>query len=327
MHILVTGASGFVGRNLCASLLELGHQVRAVTSLSPAKFIPLLDFDETERLEIVTVPHGGYSETVLCNICSEIDLVVHLAALAHQVGGVNPGTAELVYRNANADLTLSLARACIASNVSRLIFLSTIGINGFKTDLEAFQFSDIPNPHSPYAVSKLEAEVGLRKLALSHNIDVVIVRPPLVYGSKAPGNFGRLFSLIKTGYPLPFGYLDNRRSLVALDNLIDLIIVCLAHPQAKNQTFLVSDDQDVSTTDLVRSIGAALNVRNLLFPVPVRLLRYLAGLVGKSSLVDSLYGSLQVDIEHTKNTLNWKPPYTMGQQLSKIAASFSNKEG
>jgi len=228
------------------------------------------------------------------------------------------------FRRANVEGTLNLARQAVAAGVSRFIFISSIGVNGSETVSSPFSESDQPNPREPYAISKWEAEEGLMNLAAETGMEVVIIRPPLVYGPNAPGNFGRLYRLIQRGFPLPLGAIHNRRSLVALSNLVDFICVCLNHPAAANQTFLVSDGEDISTTDLLRRMAHALHVPARLVPVPQGLLEWGAKMLGREDLSQRLCASLQVDISKARTLLGWQPPVTVEAALRSTAEHFLN---
>ena len=219
----------------------------------------------------------------------------------------------------NTEGTINLARQAERSGVRRFIFISSIGVNGAESFHKPFTEKDFPSPHSPYAVSKYEAELGLLKLAKQTNIEIVIIRSPLVYGPGAPGIFSSLIRWLDFGMPLPLGATNNRRSLVALKNLVDLIMTCLNHPAATNQTFMVSDDEDISTTELLRRTSKALGKPAYLVPVPESLLQIGAKLLGKQGIIPRLFGNLQVDISHTKQILDWTPPINVDDGLRKTA--------
>jgi nucleoside-diphosphate-sugar epimerase len=206
--------------------------------------------------------------------------------------------------------------------VKRFVFVSSIGVNGAETSGRPFTPEDAPAPHSPYARSKLEAEVALRELAQQTGLEVVIVRPPLVFGPGAPGNFERLMQALHRGMPLPLGAIHNQRSLVALGNLTSLLQLCLSHPQATNQTFMVSDGEDISTTELLRRAAHGLGRRARLIPVPGSAIRALAGLLGKADFAQRLCGSLQVDISKTRSLLGWAPPLSLTDALNDTARQY-----
>jgi nucleoside-diphosphate-sugar epimerase len=224
------------------------------------------------------------------------------------------------FRHDNVAGTLALANQSVEMGVKRFIFISSIGVNGNETLTKSFTADDQPAPHSPYAISKHEAELGLRALSAETGMEVVIVRPPLVYGPNAPGNFGSLIRWLDRGVPLPLGAItQNRRSLIALDNLVDLLVKCIDHPAAANQTFLVSDGEDVSTRDLLCRMACALGKPARLISVSPSLLRRGASLVGKSEAVQSLCGSLQVDISKTRELLGWTPLISVDEGLRRAA--------
>lgn len=308
MTVLITGANGFVGHAFCIEAVARGLTVRGVTR-SPVD-LPM----DVEKVVIGSID-GNTDWHVSLTGC---DAVVHLAARAHvvQEAATDPLSE---FRRVNTEGTLNLARQVAVAGVRRFVFISSIGVNGADTFQQPFTPQDVAAPHSPYAVSKYEAELGLRALAEETGMDVVIIRSPLVYGPGAPGNFGSLVRWLKRGVPLPLGAIHNQRSLVALDNLVDLIVTCITHPAAANQTFLVSDGEDVSTTDLLRRMGQAMDHPARLIPVPVSWLKLAAAMVGKQDMAQRLCGSLQVDIEKTRQLLGWNPPLTLDQGLKKAA--------
>jgi nucleoside-diphosphate-sugar epimerase len=244
-----------------------------------------------------------------------VAVVVHAAARAHVMDETAVDSlAE--FRRVNVAGTLRLAEQAAAMGVRRFLFVSSIGVNGVQcAPGKAFSEADQPNPHNAYAFSKLEAEQGLLRVADNTCMEVVIIRPPLVYGRGAPGNFGALIRAVQRGLPLPLGAVYNQRSLVALENLVDFIVTCVTHPQAANQTFLVSDGQDLSTTELVRGMAQAAGVPARLLPVPVWALQAGATLLGKGDAVQRLCGNLQVDISKARSLLGWVPPISVEEGL------------
>jgi nucleoside-diphosphate-sugar epimerase len=312
MKVLVSGASGFVGRALCAQLIARNMTVHGTTrtaTLLPEEVIPFVVGNIND--------HTPWAEALTG--CSA---VVHLAARVHVMAETTDNPLD-EFRRANVQGTLNLARQAAAAGIGRFVFISSIGVNGAETFGVPFREGDISAPHSPYAVSKYEAEVGLHVLTAETNMKVVIIRPTLVYGSSAPGNFGSLMRWLKRGMPLPLGAIHNQRSLMALDNLVDLILTCLTHPAAANQTFLVSDGEDVSTTELLRRMGQALGRPARLFPVPPSWLRLAAAMVGRQDVAQRLCGSLQVDIEKTRRLLGWTPPLSLNEGLRRAVSSPS----
>ena len=256
---------------------------------------------------------------------NDVEYVVHCAGRAHVINDKVSDPLAL-FRKINVDATLNIARQAAESGVKRFVFISSVGVNGVQTTIGApFKELDDPKPHNAYAISKLEAEKGLFNISITTGMEVVVIRPPLVYGFNAPGNFGLLMRALLSGWPLPFGGIYNSRSFVALDVLIDFIFTCMIHPKAKNQIFLVSDDHDVSTSDLLISLSRAAGIRTNIFSVPLWLLKLGAFLVGKSNMMQSLCGTLQVDISKAKNILGWRTPYTFSQGISRAIRGFNEK--
>ena len=304
MPVLITGASGFIGREITNQLITHGANVRAAV-----RKVSKVDL---ERL----APTLG-SQANWYPVLEGASAVIHTAARAHML---NDQSADplAVFREVNTVGTLVLARQAAAMNVKRFVFLSSIGVNGVE-NTSPFREFDLPNPVEPYAVSKLEAEKGLLEIAKETGMEVVVIRPPLVYGPNAPGNFGRLVSAVRRGVPLPLGSVTrNRRTLVGLDNLVDLILTCLHHPAAANQIFLAGDGEDISTTDLLRKIALAFQVPSRLLPFPLAWLELGASVVGKKAIVNRLCGSLQVDIGKARSLLAWSPPLSLDQGQNKV---------
>ena len=312
MRVLVTGANGFIGRELINLLYSHAYKVRgsirAVSQLShPHK-----------GCEYVSV--GSLSNTTDWRKALDgVDVVIHLAARAHMIHESGENLLHL-FRKVNVDATLHLAQESMKYGVKRFIYLSSIGVNG-SFNIKPFTELDIPSPTQDYAVSKFEAEQVLRKLAPSE-MEVVIIRPPLVYGPSAPGNFSRLMYWMYKNAPLPFGSIHNKRSFVALDNLVDLILICINHPAAANEVFLVADGEDLSTSEFLQRIAIALNKRSRLLPINQKLLEFCLKLTGKKDLYHRLCDSLQVDISKARNLLNWTPPVGVDEELRKTVEQF-----
>ena len=310
MMILVTGATGFVGGALVGQLCADSAFDGVVAAV---------------RQRVASWPEGVkqvlvgdlLSTTNWSAALQGVDALVHCAARVHvmQDDAIDPLEA---YRLVNVEGTLNLARQAAAAGVRRFVFVSSIKVNGEATfSDQPFTADDVPTPLDPYGVSKLEAEQGLRKLEAQTGMDVVIVRPPLVYGPGVKANFASMMLWVERGVPLPLGAIHNARSMVALDNLVDLLVTCLKHPAAAGQTFLVSDGEDVSTTELLRRTAQAMGMKALLLPVPAFLLEMGAAMLGKRAVAQRLCGSLQVDIEKTRRLLGWNPPLTLDQGLKK----------
>lgn len=242
-----------------------------------------------------------------------IDVVVHTAARSHVLNELSRNPLDS-FRKVNVEGTLSLARQAARSGVARFLYISSIGVNGANSR-SAFSEKDTPEPWGDYAQSKLEAEVGLLELAKELELEVVIIRPPLVYGPNAPGNFGLLTKVVAKGMPLPLAKISNRRSFISVWNLVDLIAVCLDHPKATGEVFVVCDGNDVSTSELLQKIGTASGHSVRLFWVPSALLKAGVMLLRKREIHDRLFGSLQVDDSHVRKTLGWKPPLSLEEGL------------
>lgn len=306
MKVLVSGANGFVGKALCAAL-ALQHEIYGTTRNAEA-VLPT---------GVSKVVWSGGSE--VSDSMPDIDVVVHLAARVHVMDehATNPLEA---FRSANVEMTQKLVHWAISRRVKRFILLSSVKVNGEATQPgQAFSADDVPAPEDAYAVSKLEAEQALRSLCYGSNTEFVVIRPPLVYGPGVQGNFATMVRWVKRNLPLPLGAISNHRSLVALDNLVSFIETCLEHPAAANQVFLVSDGEPVSTTDLLRRIARALEVRLRLLPVPAGGLRLAAAIFGRAAMANRLLGSLVMDNEKGRRLLGWTPPVTMDEQLRKLA--------
>ena len=306
-RVVVTGANGFIGRALCDALREQNFAVR------PAVRTPS---NASSEVVVGTIGRDTQWEAAL----SDVDVVIHLAARVHLLNDkARDPLAE--FREVNVEGTKKLAYQAVQMGVKRLIFVSSIKVNGDNTRPgEKFSESSIPHPDSPYGISKWEAEQALN--ALQGKIQIVIVRPPLVYGANAPGNMSRLLRLVDRGFPLPFAATTNRRSLIGVDNLVDFLIRCVDSPAASNQTFLVSDGDDVSTAQLVRLLSDALNRPACLFPLPEMPIRLVARLVGKLERFDQLWGSLAVDSRKACERLGWIPPFSVQEEIHKMVQAY-----
>lgn len=305
MMILLTGASGFVGAEVLRVAQSRGIPIRPV--FRSKEFISELG---TVKISSLT------SDTNWRVAVSNIDVVIHCAARVHIMDDQEADPLK-AFREVNVQGTLNLARQSAEAGVKRFIFISSVKVNGEATQPgRSFKADDIAAPEDAYGISKAEAEDGLRLLSDQTGMEVVIIRPPLVYGPGVKGNFSSMLSWIARGLPLPFGTVtSNLRSFIGLDNLVDLILTCVDHPNAANQTFLASDGEDLSTTDLLRKIGLALNQPVRLFPIPIKMLNFASGLLGKRAIAQRLLGSLQVDISKTRTLLEWDPSFSVDEEL------------
>lgn len=305
--VLLTGTTGFIGTALRARLIRDGRRVHAAVRRvggAPLEFCI-----------------GGIdAKTDWSEALKGCRTVIHLAARVHVMrdGAADP-LAE--FRKVNVEGTIRLAWQAAAAGVHRFVFLSTIKVNGEATARDRpFLPEDVPAPEDAYGVSKLEAELALQEVCTSTGMEFVVIRPPLVYGPGVGGNFRSLLGWIQRGIPLPFGAIDNRRSLIAIENLVDLISVCARHPAAANQVFLVADGKDVSTTELLLKVAHAYGRKARLIPIPSLWLGCCAALLGKKKEVDRLLGSLVVDSTKAQDLLDWRPVMTMEEQLGKMVA-------
>lgn len=302
--IVITGASGFIGQSLAIELASRGFAVRAIMRSLES---PLL---MKEGINQLTVGNIG-SKTNWFDSLSGASCIVHCAAMNHMMTNVD-GNLSSAYHLVNVDGTRRLAEHAVAANVKRLVFLSTVKVNGEKTNKgKPFLISDPVAPQDSYSLSKWRAEQSLLEISAETGLEVVIVRLPVVYGFNPKGNFSRLFNLIRYGIPLPFGAINNLRSLIGLDNLLDFLICCVQHPAAVGQTLFVSDGRDLSTPDILNLMATAMNTSITLLPAPVSLLRIAGSVIKKSSEIERLVESLQVDISGTQKLLGWIPPNTV----------------
>jgi nucleoside-diphosphate-sugar epimerase len=309
-RLLITGSSGFVGKALCEQAVHHGLAINGAqrTCREVPSFIEPFVVGE-----INGVTDWG-------NALRDVNVVVHLAARVHVMHDTEADPLT-VFRTVNVDGTLNLACQAAAAGVKRFVFVSSVKVNGESTIAgQAFTEDDVPNPQNAYGQSKFEAEQGLQQISAETGMEVVIIRPPLVYGPRVKANFASLMRAVKRGWPLPLGAVHNLRSLVTLDNLVDFIVTCITHPQAANQTFLVSDGQDLSTTELVLGMAQAAGVPMRLLSVPVWALYAGASLLGKGDAVQRLCDNLQVDISKARSTLGWVPPVTVKEGLRRAIA-------
>jgi nucleoside-diphosphate-sugar epimerase len=308
-NVLITGANGFVGRALCRKLQADGVKVCGAIRGNKSSSLPQgVEPREIANIDALTDWRG---------ILGGIDTVVHLAARVHVM---QEKTADPIaeYHKVNVAGTRQLACAAVEGEVKRFVFLSTIKVNG-EENMRPYRESDSPAPEDAYAISKLQAEEELKKIATASGMELVILRPPLVYGPGVKANFLALIKMVAKGVPLPLASIRNRRSFIFLENLTDVIAACCIHPNAGGKLFIVSDGEDVSTPELIRCIAEALNISARLFPCPALLLFFLGRILGKGAALDRLMGSLMVDISKIRKELDWEPPYTLEQGLKETA--------
>lgn len=315
--ILVTGGYGFIGSRLIEvlatqPLMQVTASIRTQRMSRPQSVFKFVEMDLSQPTDWRAHLDG-------------IDVIVHTAAKAHQLPSANKDSRS--FWQVNHKGTLTLAQQAAAQGVKRFIFLSTIKVNGESTQpREVFRASDTPSPSDPYGQSKLEAEIQLQALSASTGMEVVIIRPPLVYGPGVKANFHNLISWLHRGIPLPLAAINNKRSLLGLDNLISLIITCIEHPAAAGNIFMVSDNQDLSTPQLLQEVAHALNQQARLFSLPESVLRMAAKTLGKEQALHRLCTNLQVDISPTQRILNWQPTTTIQQELHKTVQAYLEKK-
>ena len=305
--ILVTGASGFVGRYLVNHLSKTDEVIACVRKKS--SFMPS---------SVQQIVGNNFFDLA---IPKDTDVIVHLAGIAH-----NKNNSVDEFKKINVDGTLELARKALEANIKRFIFISTIGVNGNSTHGKAFTEQDIPNPTNDYTKSKYEAEKALAKLFENTNIDLVIIRPPLIYAHDAPGNFSKLLMLIKLGQFLPFGCTHNQRSFISIENLVSFITACIYHDTKINETFLIADDEVISTKQLIQCLSSGMGKSMILLPVPTKLLSTLADVTGKVGMFEQLYGNLQIDNRKAKKFFNWHPPKHSLNALKEVGNLYRNNK-
>ena len=314
MKVLVTGASGFIGKSLCEELVGQNKLVIAAVRVN------YVEYAGVESRQVGEIENT----TDWSKILNNVSVVVQLAARVHVIHDKAFNPLEK-FRKVNVHGTLQLAREAAKAGVKRFVFVSSIKVNGEYSEIgKPFTEADAPKPQDAYGISKLEAEQGLILIAQQTGLEVVIIRPPLVYGDGVKANFANMLRMIKRSIPLPFGAIHNKRSFVYIGNLVSLIVRCIEHPNAANQTFLVSDGFDLSTTELLRACATALGVKSKLIPVPKKLIEMAAAILGKQDVAQRLCGNLQVDITKTRTLLDWAPPFTVEEGL-RITANGFNK--
>ena len=318
MHVLVTGANGFVGSAVVRRLFKSSstHVSGAVRSVSHT---------EENLIRYSSVGDIG-RETVWTSALDKVDVVIHLAARAHVLSDSTTDPLR-EFRRVNLEGAVRLAEQAISSGVKRFVFISSIGVNGSITKGLAFTECSAPEPHAPYAQSKYEAEEALKEVISSSDMELVIIRPPLVFAANAPGNFLRLLKLVACGVPLPLGSVRNCRSMIALENLVDFIVTCTRHPAAANETFLISDNEDLSISEITRLLAKGMHKKNVLLPVPASLLRIGAKLIGKENLFTQLCCSLQIDSSKSRALLKWSAPVSAHTALVEAGESYQRANG
>ena len=312
-RVLVTGANGFIGTVLCDQLVAGGFLIRgAFRSAKAADCSP-------NNIEKVIVGEIN-ANTDWQKALKDVNIVIHLAARVHVMHETDSDPFA-AFERVNTAGTLNLAEQAVSSGVKRLMFLSTIKVNGEQTQ-QAYLASDLVNPTDPYGLSKWRAEQGLRTVRDKSDMEIVIIRPPLIYGPQVKGNFLRLITLINKGWPVPLASVKNKRSMVSVDNLCDLVKTCLSHSKADGELFLVSDGQDLSTPELIRLISDSMRKSAKLLPFPVTWLYFFAGLIHKRQEVERLCGSLQVDIQKNRDILGWQPPFSVAEGIHKTVTEY-----
>lgn len=313
MKVFVTGATGFVGKALINELLNAGHNIVAGVRNYSVE-LPV----EVEQKLVGDLSLLSEQNTIIDTL-KKIDVVIHTAARVHimQDKAADPLTE---FRKMNVNATLALAKQSVSAGVKRFVFISSIKVNGESTNnRQAFRETDKPAPEDAYGQSKLEAEQILFEMGQTMPMEVVVIRSPLIYGPGVKANFASMIKIIKKGIPLPFGAIHNERSILAIDNLVDFLRLCIVHPAAANQVFLMADGKDVSTTELVTKIAKAYQRPVRLIPVPASWMIFIAKLTNKNNISDRLFGNLQIDITKAQQLLGWKPVVSMEQQLNKMA--------
>lgn len=314
MNILITGAGGFIGSALCNELSAQGMKVKALAR----RHVRL-----AEDVEVII---GDLEDTfALSDLLAGIDVVVHLAGRAHQLNESLLNPLEL-YRKVNRDLTVALAESAVQAGVKRFVFISSIGVNGLDTTIEPVNELSVPNPVRDYAISKFEAEQRLSYL-LEGKMELVIVRPPLVYAANAPGNFRRLLRLVKLGVPLPFAKVTAKRSMISLANLLSFLNVAINHPSAANQLFLVSDGDDIALPEILECLASGMQRNIFLVPVPLQMLRFGMALMRKEMLYKQLCGCFLIDSSKARTLLDWKAPFSAKHELLLAARQFMISSG
>ena len=319
MKVLVTGSNGFIGRNLVSQLKNNKDISLTLSSRVSSRFSE----GNINQFILTSID----SSTDWKEILEDIDIVIHLAGIAHNNYSNFKSGVQDEYRKINVEATLNLANQAIRANVKRFIYLSSIKVNGEATvKNRPFTAEDVPNPQDLYAKLKLEAEISLKKITTNSKTELVIIRPVLVYGPGVKGNLLSLIKWIKFGIPLPLRSIENKRSFVSIRNLVDFINICLEHPYAANQVFLVSDNSSISTSRLIRKLAIFLKKRLILIPFPQKILKFILIILGKKEMAHKLLGSLEVNIQKNQELLGWKPIQTVDTALEEMTDYFSKND-
>ena len=312
MKIYLTGSTGFIGSHLITQLLNLSHNV----------FAPIRNFKFNQKnfhknLKLLKIENTEKTKDYFENL-GQVDCLIHCAARSHVMKDKNKDPLN-AYREINVEKTKKLAEAAAIHGIKRFIFLSSIKVNGEKTEgSNHFNYNDIPKPEDFYALSKFEAEKALWEISLRTGLEVTIIRLPLVYGYGVKGNLKRLIKFVRLGIPLPLSLIQNQRSMIGIDNLVDLLIKCIEHPKAAGKIFLVSDGKDLSTPDLINHISTSMGSSSRLFPFPIFLLKFIFTIIGKKKEIDRLTDSLKLDSDHIKRVLNWTPPVNVVEGIRRM---------
>lgn len=306
--LLVTGGSGFIGKAVCENLKK-NYKINITSRQDISTNLNGVKVYNINKIDI---------NTNWFKALNAVSCVIHCAAKTHVMNNIKQNSLSS-FRKINVEGTLNLAKQAAACGVKRFIFLSSIKVNGERTEkLKKFKYNDIPKPEDFYGISKWEAEQGLLKISKETGLEVVIIRAPLVYGPGVKGNLKRLIKLVQSRIPLPFSLIKNQRSLIGIDNLVDMIIRCIDDNRASGNTFLVSDEKNLSTSDLLRLIASSMGLSVRLFPLPLSLLKFFGFLLGRKAEINRLIGSLQIDINYTKQTLNWKPTISVEEGIRRM---------
>ena len=322
MKILITGASGFLGEKLKQRVKQKGFSL--ICSYKPKSFTNKININKNQ----IFISNNIFKKTDWSKALKKVSCIIHCAGKAHIIDK-KKNTSLKMFSDINEEGTINLANQAVKHGVKRFIFISSIGVNGaYSQPKKKFTNLDKPRPIDNYAISKFEAEKKLLKMAKKKNLEVVIIRPPIIYGENVKGNFLRLLKLIDKFYilPLPFLNIKNKRSIIGVDNLIDLIMICITHKRAKNKVFLASDQHDLFFTDLITKISILMKKKVFLFPFPFFILKFICNILGKRRDLDRLVQCLQIDYTDTKNILGWSSKKTSDEGLMKMVKSFKDNK-